>query len=96
MKKDELRALFRELYYLKANDELAKGNLSRIIRNLQRQPALTSPRLMEYAEANIGLGANQTGEEKELFEERKSELLGRIGGQLVELGDESWVHRFDN
>lgn len=95
MDKNELRKLFRELTYLKENDRLAKGALSGVIRDARRNPSLQSPALDAYAEENIGLGANGTQADRQLFAARKNELLGRIRGELVALGDESWVGRFE-
>lgn len=93
--RDELREMFRKVYYLKTHTRLARGELSRLIRDAARQESLASQGLLAYAEENRGLGDIENEEEKAFFERAKGELLGRIGNQLVEMGDESWVARFD-
>lgn len=94
-KKDELREMFRKAYYLKTHTNLARGELSRLIRDAARQEDLVGGTLLAYAEENRGLGDIENEEEKAAFGRAKGELLGRVGNQLVGMGDESWVSRFD-
>lgn len=92
---DRIRKQYKELTFLKPEDNLAMGNLSRLIRDAGGIIGAADTGLTEYSQAYIGKGGPSTEKERALFEDVKARMMQVLRTELLEQNDEEWLTWFE-